>query len=241
MVAVMKLLVKVVPTPWDWLKMCVIAWESGRNTHLSVSTHTQSESLLHYAHRLLIFCHLSIRWELAREYGNERPARKIKLSALFSSVPPFSSSLQTDDRSKLSPFTPLFSLHPSSLNHFSLSHTSLSNKSVVFVMLLFISIRPVASLFLRFLQLVVSLRSFHLSLHAILPACHRLSATLTLMNLVLRSLFPLPLSSSFSPPVSNTLYNQSDGPSSFPPSIPKPLSPFCSLSFPRFPPVSFLH
>lgn len=54
--------------------------------------------------------------------GMNALARKIKLSLLLSSLPPFSPSLQTDDRSKLPQFAPLFFLHPSSLNHFLLSY-----------------------------------------------------------------------------------------------------------------------
>lgn len=116
--AVMKLLVKVAPTLGTGLS-CVWLLGDHDDTHtLIIHTHIHSESLLHYAHGLLISCHLSIRWEPAREYGNERLARKIKLSLLLSSLSPFSPSLQTDDRSKLLPSTLLFFLHPSSLNHF---------------------------------------------------------------------------------------------------------------------------
>lgn len=180
--------------------------------------------------------------------GMNAPARKIKLSLLLSSLPPSSPSLQTDDRSKLPPFTPLFFLHPSSLNHFSLSDVfirQISASDDVSLHLypsglsLFPSPPPhVVSLFLRSFFALSAL--LHLSFSVSPCQCLPLFSSLQVMDSLLSFLFPFPLSSSLFPQVSNTRHNQSAAPSSLPLSIPKPLSPLCSPSFPRFPPVPSL-
>lgn len=96
----MKLLVKVPPHPWDWLKLCVIARGSHRYTHTYHYPHTHALRVITPLRTWTIdFLPSFHQVRAAREYGNERLVRKIKLSLLLSSLPPFSPSLQTDDRS----------------------------------------------------------------------------------------------------------------------------------------------
>lgn len=67
-VTVMKLLVKVPPSGTGlscvWLLKDWDHTHSSTNVHARTHTHTLRQSLLYYAHGLLISCHLSIRWTL---------------------------------------------------------------------------------------------------------------------------------------------------------------------------------
>lgn len=164
--------------------------------------------------------------------GMNGVARKIKLSLLLSSLPPLPPSLQTDDRSKL---LPLFSLHPSWLNHSPLPHVFIQQIYVfVDVSLHLAPSSPFPTppppfqftLFPHFkLTCFTPLPPFVLCLRA---KCHPHVSPLEVMDSLLCFLFPFPLSSSLFPQVSSTLYNQSVAPSYLAPSIPKPLSPLCS-------------